>query len=451
MKKMIMVLLSLMVSMMLLGLQHDFNNGKSNLTPGSAYRNARFIPPAQRTIGWRLNEQLQVGFDGDTLMASHKYDYYYGNTTTSQPDSIIYSLIDEQTEPDTWFANDNYSFYYDGTGEFITQMDYVFLVTRDVLHRVTGVYDGQHRLTEAIEYSYYYRTLHPIMRTNFAYANDRIASIDYYYYPSLTGGEGYGRTTYEYDNQGRITIETRQFSPDSLSWQDESRTLFTYHPEDTSDGLSYIDYLRHDFIKSCYNYLDLNVGMAGMVSSMTSQMMYDNVWTDSYRYIYQYDDAHRLLSKTYQHMQNTWIDSSSENYTYNNNGNLVMLSSSYIDIDGYAHIGNMHLYTWEQFTGNEDETLAPAALKLSTYPNPFASGVNVNLESKSNAPVNMRVYNLKGQLIKALGKSKIQTWDGTDDNRHAVSSGIYFIRAEQDGHSVSSKVVKIKYNRLNYN
>jgi alpha-tubulin suppressor-like RCC1 family protein len=82
--------------------------------------------------------------------------------------------------------------------------------------------------------------------------------------------------------------------------------------------------------------------------------------------------------------------------------------------------------------------------KLQAYPNPFASSLSITLQSKSNAPVKAAVYNIKGQLIKALGNGKTLTWDGTDKDNNPVSNGIYFVRAEQDGRSVTSKVIRIK-------
>jgi hypothetical protein len=105
---------------------------------------------------------------------------------------------------------------------------------------------------------------------------------------------------------------------------------------------------------------------------------------------------------------------------------------------------NRRTFTWEQAAAIEDDNIAPAVLNLSAYPNPFASGVNITLQSKSNAPVQVNVYNLKGQLIKALSGSKSLTWDGTDRNNQPVSNGIYFIKAEQDGRAVTGKVIRIK-------
>jgi len=36
------------------------------------------------------------------------------------------------------------------------------------------------------------------------------------------------------------------------------------------------------------------------------------------------------------------------------------------------------------------------------------------------------------------------TWDGKNNNNQPVSNGIYFIKAEQDGRTVTRKVIRMK-------
>jgi hypothetical protein len=103
-----------------------------------------------------------------------------------------------------------------------------------------------------------------------------------------------------------------------------------------------------------------------------------------------------------------------------------------------------HLINWELMTSADDYTVPQVTARLSVYPTPFAGSVNIVLQSKSNAPVQVSVYNLKGQLIKTMSGSKSLTWDGTDRNNQPVSNGIYFIKAEQDGRAVTGKVIRIK-------
>ncbi|MFB3844219.1 MAG: FlgD immunoglobulin-like domain containing protein [Candidatus Cloacimonadaceae bacterium] len=62
----------------------------------------------------------------------------------------------------------------------------------------------------------------------------------------------------------------------------------------------------------------------------------------------------------------------------------------------------------------------------------------------------LTVYNIKGQKIKELvnmtklaGKHKIE-WNGRDNRNNIVSSGLYFIRIEQDNTSSTKKMMLLR-------
>ncbi len=82
------------------------------------------------------------------------------------------------------------------------------------------------------------------------------------------------------------------------------------------------------------------------------------------------------------------------------------------------------------------------------FPNPFGAEIQVRVELKDNEkPVKVEVFNLRGQKVKTLfegncPKSKLHKWDGLDDGGRRVGSGIYLLRALQDGKSAVAKVVK---------
>lgn len=68
----------------------------------------------------------------------------------------------------------------------------------------------------------------------------------------------------------------------------------------------------------------------------------------------------------------------------------------------------------------------------ANYPNPFNPKTTIRYKIANDAPVSLRIYNLKGQLIRTLlereqpaGHYAVQ-WDGTNDQGTAVSSGFYF-------------------------
>ncbi len=102
---------------------------------------------------------------------------------------------------------------------------------------------------------------------------------------------------------------------------------------------------------------------------------------------------------------------------------------------------------------NQDENVLPSAgISIgSVYPNPFDNYLNLKIQgAKANLPLQVSVYNVKGQKIKSLFDSVAKTgsqnltWDGNDETGSRVANSVYLIRAEQDGRVVSQKIVKLK-------
>jgi hypothetical protein len=66
------------------------------------------------------------------------------------------------------------------------------------------------------------------------------------------------------------------------------------------------------------------------------------------------------------------------------------------------------------------------------FPNPFNPETTIKYQLAESAPVQLRIYNIVGQVVRTLvseqqaaGRYQIR-WNGTDDRGMAVSSGIYF-------------------------
>ncbi|MDD4687965.1 MAG: FlgD immunoglobulin-like domain containing protein, partial [Candidatus Cloacimonetes bacterium] len=85
-------------------------------------------------------------------------------------------------------------------------------------------------------------------------------------------------------------------------------------------------------------------------------------------------------------------------------------------------------------SANTDEQAVTGYNKISVSPNPFneLAVIIYNLEKQSE--VELKVYNLKGQLIKTLHKGQqnkgehVLAWDGSDNRNQPVSAGLYFLR-----------------------
>ena len=98
---------------------------------------------------------------------------------------------------------------------------------------------------------------------------------------------------------------------------------------------------------------------------------------------------------------------------------------------------------------NKDPFLKPT-FKLYNYPNPFNQTTLIFYELPSESKACLRIFNIKGQLIKILDKGKIRighqqiNWDGKDSLGQNIPSGIYFIRLDTNDFSKSMKITLIK-------
>lgn len=100
---------------------------------------------------------------------------------------------------------------------------------------------------------------------------------------------------------------------------------------------------------------------------------------------------------------------------------------------------------------NEDELANPEVSHLiGNYPNPFNPSTTIKYSVIDNTPVQILIYNQKGQLVRTLnqgnpGKGTHETtWNGVDDNGVSVSSGIYYFRLRSGKISNTKKMILLK-------
>jgi len=94
------------------------------------------------------------------------------------------------------------------------------------------------------------------------------------------------------------------------------------------------------------------------------------------------------------------------------------------------------------FSDAEDDTVEPVGYNLSNHPNPFnpSTTISFSLNTEITENTKIEIYNLKGQKVKSypinsLPDSPINTitWNGTDQNGHPVSSGVYYYKLSTNG------------------
>ncbi len=102
-----------------------------------------------------------------------------------------------------------------------------------------------------------------------------------------------------------------------------------------------------------------------------------------------------------------------------------------------------------QPTANEENVLHVNPMWLRTSPNPFQNSINIQFLMKNSAsPVEISIYNLKGQEVQNFTPKNAENgqikWDGKDKNGKALSSGIYLIKMQQGSKQVINKIAKLK-------
>jgi hypothetical protein len=97
---------------------------------------------------------------------------------------------------------------------------------------------------------------------------------------------------------------------------------------------------------------------------------------------------------------------------------------------------------------NDDLVLSP--LSLSVYPNPFngRQDLRIKLSGQIDAPGSLKIYNLRGQLLRTVPFSKETaselSWNGRDDSGRDCGTGIYLLRVQIPGRkAISRRIVKL--------
>ena len=90
---------------------------------------------------------------------------------------------------------------------------------------------------------------------------------------------------------------------------------------------------------------------------------------------------------------------------------------------------------------------------MPNAPNPFSGMTSIRFSIPSRAPVDLRVYDVRGRLVKTLldagsgtmspGMHEVR-WDGRDNNRRKTASGVYFYRLSAGHLSATRKMVMLR-------
>ncbi len=102
-------------------------------------------------------------------------------------------------------------------------------------------------------------------------------------------------------------------------------------------------------------------------------------------------------------------------------------------------------------TVNSSEVIKPTSFILEqNYPNPFNTSTVIRFRLPGGSHVNLRVYNLTGQLVRTLveaqkpaGRHQV-VWDGLNARGEHLSSGVYLYRIEAGDFRATKRLTMVK-------
>lgn len=252
----------------------------------------------------------------------------------------------------------------------------------------------------------------------------------------------YTHTVMDFDAQGRMIRGNHYSSADSLNWVLSSKSEYVYHPQDTSTGADLIEnaarYLPLSFLYEDYNFW-------GKTTSETEYYYSGEEWIPANREIWEYNE---LLNPVHRrdeyYLGDQWIPDYKNDFTYDANNQIdTIIGQEYND--GSYRYDEKITFTWEQVAANSDLVAPLPKLDFKVHPNPFTEALSVETDSAKNAPLEMEVYNLRGQkLYQTTTNSKMVEWNGVDLKGKTLPAGVYFVRLSQDGVSGTRRVLKLK-------
>ncbi|MBC8416310.1 MAG: T9SS type A sorting domain-containing protein [Candidatus Cloacimonetes bacterium] len=111
---------------------------------------------------------------------------------------------------------------------------------------------------------------------------------------------------------------------------------------------------------------------------------------------------------------------------------------------------DVYLLDGEIQVSADDNQVQIVNLQLRNYPNPFNPETIISYQLSEESPIEIIIYNIKGQKVKTLVDEYISAgnhtvvWNGTDANGNLVCSGVYLYKLEAGDLQEVKKMVLLK-------
>lgn len=410
----------------------------------------RLRPSQSNNRAYRIAQQIYSSKDAGQWIPNSRANFFYSSSQTVQPDSMHMDMYEPELE--VWIPAMMVAYiYYNDNGYVSENVIYMnFMGSMMPMMKTMAVYDNQNRITKLYGYSGGSMEQNrdpelwePFSRLHIYYDGPAVSVVYRWEEAEEFRPAMFFKSTFEFDGQGRIITEYTDASNDSLNWSPDDKFTRSFHPNDTSNGLQFIEYMSQNL-----PFMLLNDGFdfPGMI---TEEMEYDwenSAWQASNKNVSEFNAQNqRTISTYYYWNMNQWQNSDRKLYSYDPSGNLSSeieqeySGTEFVDMDKVDYI-------WETYTANEDPAqIPPVDFGLKLYPVPFGSELNIESFSRTDEEMEISIYNVRGQLVQSFLTHPGTTinWN-SDANARSTAPGIYFVTSKMGNRVNSYKVVKTR-------
>lgn len=123
----------------------------------------------------------------------------------------------------------------------------------------------------------------------------------------------------------------------------------------------------------------------------------------------------------------------------------VSLSDFYFNDTQITSLGSAN-FILAAVSSEEDEVVEDAQ-QIRIWPNPVSNIANISFSAKSDLETQLKIYNLKGQLVRSLSLgrgSQDMSWDVKDEAGRRLASGVYYLSWRQGDIHGSRKLLILR-------
>lgn len=175
-------------------------------------------------------------------------------------------------------------------------------------------------------------------------------------------------------------------------------------------------------------------------------------WSNWPNIIIQWSSPNRDITSYNIYRDNEFIATTSNNFYPDVNvpAGSYVYNVSCLFTGGFEGPQSENIFVSNHGTISNDDIVNCITALNGNYPNPFNPETKINFSLAKEQKINIGIYNEKGQRIKELINNVLCKgihsiiWDGTDNGKKNVSSGIYFCIMETANNNFHRKLILLK-------